>query len=1233
MRNLKRVLSLALAVMMLIGMMVVGANAAGINDFTDKDEIVNKDAVAMLTTLGVINGKEDGSFYAPKDNVTRAEMAKMIATILNQGADVNDLYANLNTGLKDIDNSWAKGYINYCYSLGIIAGRGDGRFDPTAPVTGNEAAKMLLVAIGYDPAIEGLTGSTWAIKTTALASTLGIFDGMNAPTQENLNRDNAALLIYNAVDVEMIQKYEDGYAVTFDDSRTLLSNKYGVYKVEGVVTANEWAQLQETDSDAALRTGKTTLEDVIVYSSTTSNTTVAEGVRETNPVTFSVSTPVNYLGKTVTMYIEKTTILANSKVLGVSVKDSVNVIQATTATEETLADYLKGTGVSVNNGTEYYVNYGFCEDGAEEAVEIINEHPNRDLGQNNEYFNVNGVSVEVIDNNDDGTAEYVLYVQETLSEVSRYNDKNEILTFYVPERVNGALTGDAVTLSRDFEDVVFNDEVTTDDLILYVEYGGRTYVSLAPIETGVMTRVDRDKDNEMYITVNGETYKQSFIPDAASMSDVDLTHFDIDDARDDDMVGFDTEYDFILDSTGKYVVAVRPAEEVVTNYALVLGSAWTQNALEKSGQVKILKADGTEGTYYINWSKSDDAFAGVTHIQGVVANGTAEEKMELYLGSRDVHNNAGNYNVNAARGSVITYTLSDDDELTIESVLQGNTFDNNGASIEIDDQTNVRTTAGVGDNGVIMYLGYNYPAIGQVQYDLEFAYENGDGNIVVDKRDAAYQGDPKNYAVDLNTVGFYYDVVEAIDLQQGGKYFGTSYEAGDVVYGVATGWDDMCDVAAGTAAQVYPVLEKTTNRTYKATNLADLILFESDVDTDTSDYMLVLNANAATKDTWELNVVFEDGSVAAIQVDDDDLGSFNPENNNHFMQAWTYSKNSDGTYNVGRMAIDKGTAVLLKTGTVDFTDADGVKTLASDYIALSGKANVWDVTDVDDANDSTVAGAFSKTRVNTVLIIENGAIRTAWTWDIPQTVDPGVDFDTDTVLVDVNVSENPNVITITYTGDQPSAASVRSLIETNLLAHYSNTTNGEAKKVEITRFNEAGQDLTVQITMSANSGVRTAAWTYVLKNYDADSVFTPGVGGAADKIGDYELEGNWSVNGNTVTATFDKKYSVAGEHSFITNDVSRFLGALHTQSGAAEITYNGVRYVWDNNALNAAGNPVKGSRWYDAADAGYNGTAGQQNTLVSAIFGGINGWAFPQNDIVLYVDGVKMVIQLNATAA
>ena len=44
MRNLKRALSLALASVMLLGMMVIGASAVSINDFTDQDEIVNKEA-------------------------------------------------------------------------------------------------------------------------------------------------------------------------------------------------------------------------------------------------------------------------------------------------------------------------------------------------------------------------------------------------------------------------------------------------------------------------------------------------------------------------------------------------------------------------------------------------------------------------------------------------------------------------------------------------------------------------------------------------------------------------------------------------------------------------------------------------------------------------------------------------------------------------------------------------------------------------------------------------------------------------------------------------------------------------------------------------------------------------------------------------------------------------------------------------------------------------------------
>ena len=76
MRNLKRVLGLALASVMVLSMMVVGAGAANYDDFSDKDEIVNTEAVSVLVELGVIAGKADGS-YDPTGIVTRAEMAKM----------------------------------------------------------------------------------------------------------------------------------------------------------------------------------------------------------------------------------------------------------------------------------------------------------------------------------------------------------------------------------------------------------------------------------------------------------------------------------------------------------------------------------------------------------------------------------------------------------------------------------------------------------------------------------------------------------------------------------------------------------------------------------------------------------------------------------------------------------------------------------------------------------------------------------------------------------------------------------------------------------------------------------------------------------------------------------------------------------------------------------------------------------------------------------------------------
>ena len=66
MRNLKRALSLALASVMLVGMMVVGSSAAS---FPDVDSNDNIEAIDVLETVEVMIGNENGDFE-PDKNVT-----------------------------------------------------------------------------------------------------------------------------------------------------------------------------------------------------------------------------------------------------------------------------------------------------------------------------------------------------------------------------------------------------------------------------------------------------------------------------------------------------------------------------------------------------------------------------------------------------------------------------------------------------------------------------------------------------------------------------------------------------------------------------------------------------------------------------------------------------------------------------------------------------------------------------------------------------------------------------------------------------------------------------------------------------------------------------------------------------------------------------------------------------------------------------------------------------------
>ena len=218
MRNLKRALSLALASVMLLGMMVVGSSAKGIDDFTDKAEIVNQDAVAVTSAIGMFEGYEDGSF-GPENVVTRAEMAVIICTML-YGAGVNVNQFAETSVFTDVP-AWAQGYVNLCSSLGIVAGVGDGKFDPNATVTTAQAVLMLCRALGYFQSAADF-GSDWMLAATAKGTALGLYGDLKLAANEGLTRDNVAELVFNALTKAVPVQYNELLGVYYNENKGIL---------------------------------------------------------------------------------------------------------------------------------------------------------------------------------------------------------------------------------------------------------------------------------------------------------------------------------------------------------------------------------------------------------------------------------------------------------------------------------------------------------------------------------------------------------------------------------------------------------------------------------------------------------------------------------------------------------------------------------------------------------------------------------------------------------------------------------------------------------------------------------------------------------------------------------------------------------------------------------------------------------------------------------------------------
>ncbi|MBR2366326.1 MAG: DUF4886 domain-containing protein [Oscillospiraceae bacterium] len=191
---MKKLLAMLLAMILLLSALPFAGAA-----FKDEGFIAEeyRQAVIKMSEQGIINGFENGSF-GPKKTLTRAQAAKILCVML-EGAEKANALTKTETGFSDVPAThWAAKFVAYCVEKGIVAGVGDGKFDPDGKLSSAAFAKMLLVA--YGKGSDGFTGADWMKNVqTAADETMYLYNLGDKVTTGSMERQKAAQLAANAL--------------------------------------------------------------------------------------------------------------------------------------------------------------------------------------------------------------------------------------------------------------------------------------------------------------------------------------------------------------------------------------------------------------------------------------------------------------------------------------------------------------------------------------------------------------------------------------------------------------------------------------------------------------------------------------------------------------------------------------------------------------------------------------------------------------------------------------------------------------------------------------------------------------------------------------------------------------------------------------------------------------------------------------------------------------------------
>ncbi len=177
--------------------------AASFTDLYALPEV--SEAAEFLRLMGVVTGVPGGA-YNPSGTLSRAEFCAMAVRALDR-ADEEPAQRSRTIYLDVGPTFWATGYINLAsiITLGggsdgggtpLVAGVGDGTFQPDRSITYGEAVTILCRMLGYG-ASDVATGGAWYDGYLTAGAVAGLTEGLSLSGTDVITRGQAAILFYN----------------------------------------------------------------------------------------------------------------------------------------------------------------------------------------------------------------------------------------------------------------------------------------------------------------------------------------------------------------------------------------------------------------------------------------------------------------------------------------------------------------------------------------------------------------------------------------------------------------------------------------------------------------------------------------------------------------------------------------------------------------------------------------------------------------------------------------------------------------------------------------------------------------------------------------------------------------------------------------------------------------------------------------------------------------------------